>query len=127
MAAVQPELPRRAREANALDEEFDREPQTRVGHLGEVRKRLEMQPFTAITARNALTALQSAKLQLPIALRELKQRHMRTAERGETRVTWHELLGGARIAGDDDLEALIGRLRRQVEPLLGEKKVKVVE
>ena len=109
------------------EEKHEAELATIRQRFGSLQQRLQAPAGDAIAAQAAVTAAQALKLELPGALRELKEKYRPRPADNETHLTWRELLGSARIAGDGDLEVVIESLRRRIEPLLGEKKVVIVE
>jgi len=113
--------------AGVPSEKLDEERANLALRLSTVGKRLEAPPADALAMQAAVTALQALTLEVPSILREARDRYKPKVEDNERHMTWHDLLGNARIAGPGDLDALVISLRREVERELAAGKTVVIE
>jgi len=95
--------------------------------LGAVRQRLEAAPADPVAMQAAVIALQALKLEIPTVVREVQTRYYVAPPVNETHLTWQDLLGCARIAGTDDLDAVLYTLRTGIERELAAEKTVVIE
>jgi hypothetical protein len=57
----------------------------------------------------------------------VKKRYEPKTPDGEIRLSWQDVLGSARIAGAEDLEEVVGRVRASLEQELKPGKTLVIE
>jgi hypothetical protein len=127
LAEVDTRLTEQLQRAGVPPEKLAEEHAALEPRLGAVRQRLEAAPADPVAMQAAVIALQALKLEIPTVLREVRTRYYVAPPVNETHLTWRDLLGCARIAGADDLEAVLHRLRTGIERELAAEKTVVIE
>jgi len=120
-------LAEQVREVGAPDEAQEAALSTLRACFSIVRQRLAAPAADAVSARDALTALQAVRLELPGALRTLRERYRPPTSGAELRISWRELLGTDCIAHEEDLRAALTSLEQQGRRALEQQKTVVIE
>ncbi len=97
--------------------------------FADVRRRLDEphDPTDAVAAQKVLTALAAVNLDIPGAIRELRERYRPAPSEHEVHISWRDLLGATHIATADDLRRVQQCLVEQVERALAAHKMVMIE
>lgn len=116
LTRLEADLAQRVRQAGVDEAQVDGEVAALAPVLQEARQRLAQPDMTIAEARGVRMALAGAEMTLHQRLAELQRRYRVQAapQATETRVTWRDLAGSARISSTDELEQVLAGLRAKI-------------
>ena len=129
-ASLKPSL----QQAGVPDEQLDIEATKLTDNIQMLRQRLSKLDITYSEMKSIRSGLASMRVNLPNKLREVQLRYQPKVTETqqdvpqEVRLTWRDVMGGSiRITSHDDIERVIGILKKNIIPELGQQKSIIIE
>ncbi len=110
-------------------EKADVEVATLETDLQSIQERIEQSNPGFSEARSLSTELGVAQMNLQMKLRDMRVRYQSKDSPllQEVHLHWQDLVGGARISSQDDLEQVLGKLRTSIVPELEQQKIVIID
>lgn len=126
---IQTQLKERVKAAGVPPEKADAEVAALAADLQSVQERIEQPNPGFSEARNLNIVLGTAQMNLQRNVQEMRARYqpINPPPSQEVHLRWQDLLGGARISSQNELEQMLGKLRTCIAPELEQQKIVIIE
>jgi len=127
---MQAQLKERVKAAGVPDEQSDAEVAALATDLQSIQKRIEQPNPGFSEARSLSTELGVVQMNLLRKVQEMRARYQpidTSSTQEEVHLHWQNLVGGARISSQNELEQMLGKLRLSIAPELEQQKIVIID